>query len=46
MTPEGREDRTPTHGYEATREAAMGAFAKSWRRGIGPPCYWRGCRRV
>jgi len=23
------EDRTPTHGYEATREAA---FAKSWRR--------------
>ena len=27
------EDRTPTHGYEATREAAMKAFAKSWRRG-------------
>jgi hypothetical protein len=26
------EDRTPTHGYEATREAAMNAFAKSWRR--------------
>jgi len=26
------EDRTPTHGYEATREAAMSAFAKSWRR--------------
>ena len=25
------EDRTRTHGYEATREAAMGAFAKSWR---------------
>jgi hypothetical protein len=25
-------DRTPTHGYEATREAAMTAFAKSWRR--------------
>jgi hypothetical protein len=24
--------RTPTHGYEATREAAMAAFAKSWRR--------------
>ena len=23
------EDRTPTHGYEATREAAMNAFAKS-----------------
>jgi hypothetical protein len=26
------EDRTPTHGYEATRESAMAAFAKSWRR--------------
>jgi hypothetical protein len=26
------EDRTPTHSYEATREAAMTAFAKSWRR--------------
>ena len=25
-------DRTPTHGYAATREAAMAAFAKSWRR--------------
>jgi hypothetical protein len=25
------EDRTPTHGYEATCEAAMAAFAKSWR---------------
>jgi hypothetical protein len=25
------EDRTPTHGYEATH-AAMAAFAKSWRR--------------
>jgi hypothetical protein len=23
---------TATHGYEATREAAMAAFAKSWRR--------------
>ena len=23
---------TPTHGYEATRAAAMAAFAKSWRR--------------
>jgi hypothetical protein len=22
----------PIHGYEATREAAMAAFAKSWRR--------------
>jgi hypothetical protein len=27
------EDRTPTYGYAATREAAMAAFAKSWRRG-------------
>lgn len=26
------EDRTPTHGYEPSREAAMAAFAKSWRR--------------
>jgi hypothetical protein len=26
------EDRTPTHGYAATREAAMEAFAKSWLR--------------
>jgi hypothetical protein len=26
---EHHEDRTPTHGYEATREAAMAAFAKS-----------------
>jgi hypothetical protein len=23
---------SPTHGYEATRDAAMAAFAKSWRR--------------
>jgi hypothetical protein len=30
------EDRTPTHGYEAAREDAMKAFAKSWRRPIGP----------
>ena len=29
------EDRTPTHGYEPTREAAMAAFAKSWRKGVG-----------
>jgi len=27
------EDRTPTRGYEPTREAAMAAFKKSWRRG-------------
>jgi hypothetical protein len=26
------ENRTPTHGYEATRDAAMQAFARSWRR--------------
>ena len=26
------EDRTPTHGYAATREAAMTAIAKSWRQ--------------
>ena len=26
-----REGRTPTHGYEGTPEAAMVAFAKSWR---------------
>jgi hypothetical protein len=29
------EDRTPTHGYEATREDAMAAFAKSWRPSSG-----------
>ena len=26
------EDRTPTHGYAATCEAAMAAFANSWQR--------------
>jgi hypothetical protein len=26
------EDRTPTHGYAETHEAAMAAFSKSWRR--------------
>ncbi len=26
------EDRNPMHGYEPTREAAMAAFARSWRR--------------
>jgi hypothetical protein len=25
-------DRASLHGYAATREAAMAAFAKSWRR--------------
>lgn len=29
---EHHKDRASTHGYEATREAAMAAFAKSWRR--------------
>ena len=29
---EHHEGRTPTHGYAATREEAMAAFAKSWRR--------------
>ena len=24
--------RSPTHGYAESREAAMAAFAKSWRR--------------
>jgi hypothetical protein len=27
-----REDHTPTCGYEPTRDKAMAAFAKSWRR--------------
>jgi hypothetical protein len=26
------ENRTPTHGYEATRQAAIQAFARSWHR--------------
>ena len=26
------EDRAPSHGYAATREAAMAAFGKRWRR--------------
>ena len=26
------EDRTPTHGYAESRETAMAAFARSWRR--------------
>jgi hypothetical protein len=29
---EHRENHTSTHGYAATREEAMAAFAKSWRR--------------
>src|SRR5262245_11743152 len=31
------EGRSPTHDYAATREAAMAAFAKSWREGISGP---------
>ena len=30
--PGDHEDRTPTHGYAATGEEAMAAFAKSWQR--------------
>ena len=30
LTYEHHEDRTPTYGYEATRQAAMQAFARSW----------------
>ena len=26
------EDRTPTHGYEPSRDAAMKAFSSSWHR--------------
>src|SRR5262245_4805782 len=33
------EDRTPTHGYAATREAAMRAFAESWRRESAAICW-------
>jgi hypothetical protein len=25
-------ERSPTHGFEPTREAAMTTFAKTWRR--------------
>jgi hypothetical protein len=28
----GGHGKRAAHGYEATREAAMAAFAKSWRR--------------
>jgi hypothetical protein len=39
------EDRTPTHGYAEMREAAMAAFAKSWRQEQfslrGQLSYWR-----
>jgi hypothetical protein len=36
------EDRTPTHGYAAPREAAMAAFAKSWPTGPS----WRNHRSL
>jgi hypothetical protein len=31
------QDRSPTYGHEATREAAMAAFAKSWRARLTAP---------
>jgi len=34
-------DRTPTHGYEPTREAAMAAFVKSWRMELSARAGWR-----
>jgi hypothetical protein len=40
---EHHEYRTSTHGYEATREAAMAAFGKSWRREW--PCCAKGAIR-
>jgi hypothetical protein len=30
-------NRRPTHGHEPTREAALAAFAKSWRSGPRMP---------
>ena len=32
LTYDHHEGRTPTHGYAATRQAAMQAFDRSWRR--------------
>jgi hypothetical protein len=32
LTYSHHEDRSPTHGYEPTREGAMQAFARSWHR--------------
>jgi hypothetical protein len=29
-------DRSPTHGFEATREAAMAASPRAWATAIGP----------
>jgi hypothetical protein len=34
------EDRTPTHGYAATRESAMAAFTKSWLETASAPGDW------
>jgi len=31
------EDRTPTHGYEATREATMAAFASGRKHALTKP---------
>ena len=33
LTSHRHKDRAPTHGYVVSRESAMAAFAKSWRRG-------------
>jgi hypothetical protein len=33
-------DRTPTHGYEPTREAAMAAFPKAGGRESGHVGFW------
>jgi hypothetical protein len=35
---EYQEDRAQTHGYEATREAAMAAFVKNWRGELSKKC--------
>jgi hypothetical protein len=32
IAPRYEEDRSPTHGYAATLEAATQAFARSWHR--------------
>jgi hypothetical protein len=38
--PDGHhKNRPPTLGYEPTREAAMAAFAKSWRRRPRPSAW-------
>jgi hypothetical protein len=40
------EDRTPTHGYAETREAAMAAFAKSYFWALTISCPKNGTLRV